>query len=89
MPTKTVSAAFSKSVSWMSIGLNSTRQPISVSSVGGFLNLREFQFVDYRFSKCELPSTGGHFVHQPVETPSLSTGDALLVLSVDSDLLSS
>ena len=73
----------------MSIGLNSTLQPISLSAEGGFLNLKEFQFVDYKFSKCECPSIGGHFVHQPVETPTLSTGGELFVLSVDSDLLSS
>jgi hypothetical protein len=73
----------------MSIGLNSTLQPISLSAEGGFLNLKEFQLVDYKFSKCECPSIGGHFVHQPVETPTLSTGGELFVLSVDSDLLSS
>ena len=71
MPTMTVSAVFSKSVSWMSIERNSTLQPMSVSAVGGFLNLREFQFVDYRFSKWELPSIGGHLVHHLVHTPSL------------------
>jgi hypothetical protein len=46
IPTNTVSAAFSKSVSCISIGRNSTRQPISVSTEGGLLNLNEFQFVD-------------------------------------------
>ena len=59
MPTMTVRAVFSKSVSCISIGRNSTLQPISESAVGGFLNLREFQLVDYKFSKCELPSTIG------------------------------
>lgn len=72
----------------MSIGLNSTLQPISLSAEGGLLNRKEFQLVDYRFSKWECPSIGGHLVHQPVETPSLSTGE-LFVFSVDSDLLSS
>ena len=56
----------------MSMGLNSTRQPMSVSAVGGFLNLREFQLVDWRFSKLELPSTAGHLVHHllPAAIPS-------------------
>lgn len=44
---------------------------MSESSVGGFLNLREFQLVDCRFSKCELPSIGGHLVHHFVQTPAL------------------
>ena len=51
MPTKTVKAAFSKSVSCISNGLNSTLQPISESVEGGLLNRSEFQFVDCRFSK--------------------------------------
>ena len=51
MPTAMVKAEFSKSVNWISIGLNSTRHPILESWVGGFLNLNEFQFVDCRFSK--------------------------------------
>jgi len=72
-PKNTVRAAFSKSVNYISIGLNSTLQPISeVSKVGGGLNLREFQFVDYKFSKCECPSIGGIFVHQPVLTAGLT-----------------
>jgi len=53
----------------MSIGLNSTLHPMSlVSSVGGGLNLSEFQFVDCKFSKCEWPSIAGILVHQPVLT---------------------
>ena len=51
IPTKTVNAAFSKSVSCMSSGLNSTLQPMSLSIPGGTLNLKLFQLVDYRFSK--------------------------------------
>ena len=47
---KTVKAAFSKSVSWTSIVLSSTRQPMFESAGGGF-HLTEFQFVDCRFSK--------------------------------------
>ena len=76
-PTNTVRAAFSKSVSWMSIGLNSTRHPISVvSSVGGGLNLSEFQFVDCKFSKWEFPSMGGIFVHQPVVTAGRTSSNS-------------
>lgn len=52
IPTAMARAEFSKSVRAMSIGRNSTRQPISVSSVGGFLKRREFQLVDCKFSKC-------------------------------------
>lgn len=70
IPVQIVSAEFSKSVSWMSIGRNSTRQPMLVSSVGGFLNLKLFQFVDCKFSKCELPSMGGHLRNQAVQMPS-------------------
>ena len=69
MPTHTVSAVFSKSVNYISIGRNSTRQPMLESSVGGFLNLREFQLVDWRFSKCEFPSIGGHLRNQAVQIP--------------------
>jgi hypothetical protein len=39
-----------------------------VSSVGGGLNLSEFQFVDCKFSKCECPSIARILVHQPVLT---------------------
>ena len=72
IPTMTVSAVFSKSVSCMSMGRNSTLQPISVSTEGGFLNLREFQFVDCKFSKWETPSMGGHFTHHLVLIPALT-----------------
>ena len=47
---KTVKAAFSKSVSWTSIVLSSTRQPMLLSAGGGF-HLTLFQFVLCRFSK--------------------------------------
>ena len=70
MPTNTVSAAFSKSVNYISRGLNSTLQPISLSVDGGLLNLNEFQFVDCKFSKCDTSLDGGTFVHQPVVIPS-------------------
>ena len=70
MPVHTVNATFSKSVNWISIGRNSTLQPISEDSEGGGLNLRLFQFVDYKFSKCELPSRGGHLRNQAVQTPA-------------------
>lgn len=43
--TKQTMAAFSKSVSWTSHGLNSTRQPM-VEFGGGGLNLMVCQFVD-------------------------------------------
>lgn len=51
IPVITVKAEFSKSVNMMSRGRNSTLQPILDSAEGGFLNLKEFQFVDYKFSK--------------------------------------
>lgn len=72
MPTNTVSAAFSKSVNYISRGRNSTLQPISLSVDGGLLNLNEFQFVDCKFSKCDTSLDGGTFVHQPVVIPYYS-----------------
>ena len=39
------------------------------SSLGGFLNRREFQLVDWMFSKCELPPIGGHLRNQAVQIP--------------------
>ena len=45
---------------------------MSESSVGGFLNRKLFQLVDCRFSKCELPSIGGHLRNQAVQTPARS-----------------
>lgn len=72
-PTKTVNAEFSKSVSCISSGRNSTLQPISESVDGGLLNLNEFQLVDWRFSKWLTSFDGGTLDHHPphVETPSL------------------
>jgi hypothetical protein len=43
---------------------------MSLSVEGGLLNLNEFQFVDYKFSKCDTSLDGGTFVHQPVVIPS-------------------
>lgn len=50
-PRTTMKAEFSKSVSYISIDLNSTLQPILLSIDGGGLNRIEFQFVDCKFSK--------------------------------------
>ena len=46
IPKSTIKAAFSKSVNYISIVLNSTLHPILESLEGGGLNLIEFQFVD-------------------------------------------
>ena len=46
-------AAFSKSVSWISIGRNSTRQP-TCAPCGGGLNRIVCQFVDWIFSKWSI-----------------------------------
>lgn len=77
IPTNTVRAAFSKSVNQISSGLNSTLQPISLSVDGGLLNRNEFQFVDYKFSKCDTSLDGGTFVHHSVFTPSYYCNSAL------------
>lgn len=50
-PINTIKHVFSKSVSWISMVLNSTLHPMLESFDGGGLNLKEFQFVDYKFSK--------------------------------------
>ena len=47
---KIAKAAFSKSVIWISMGRNSTRQPVSLSGGGGLKRMC-CQFVDWRFSK--------------------------------------
>lgn len=49
MLVKMVSAAFSKSVNYMSMGLNSTRHPMLESSVGGGFRRRLFQLVEAKF----------------------------------------
>jgi len=41
-----IKAAFSSSVSYNSVGLNSTLQFISLSKFGGGLNLTQFQLLD-------------------------------------------
>ena len=68
IPTNTVRAAFSKSVSWISIGRNSTRHPISESHEGGGLNLIVFQLVDWMFSKWETSVESVDFVNQSQRT---------------------
>lgn len=55
-PNNTMKHVFSKSVSYMSKGLNSTLHPIVEDYEGGGLNLIEFQFVDWIFSKCMVIS---------------------------------
>lgn len=47
---KMLKAAFSKSVIWISMGRNSTRQPMSLSAGGGLKRIC-CQLVDWRFSK--------------------------------------
>jgi hypothetical protein len=54
MPMKITIAEFSKSVIMMSMERNSTLQPISEVELGGGLKRREFQFVDWMFSKCDV-----------------------------------
>jgi len=50
--TKTVKAAFSKSVSWTSIDRNSVRQPMCESLLaGGGFQRTVCQLVDWMFSK--------------------------------------
>lgn len=50
---KILNAAFSKSVIWISMGLNSTLQPIG-ELTGGGLNLTVCQLVDWMFSKWSI-----------------------------------
>jgi len=50
---KTAKAAFSKSVIWISMGRNSTRQPMFEPGGGGLKRMC-CQFVDWRFSKWSL-----------------------------------
>jgi hypothetical protein len=54
---RAVKAEFSKSDIYISIGRNSTLQPMSEETEGGGLNRREFQLVDCKFSKCSVVSS--------------------------------
>jgi hypothetical protein len=67
-PNATIKHVFSKSVNWISIVLNSTLHPIDEFWEGGGLNHKEFQFVDYMFSKCATISLSS--IYSSINSPS-------------------
>lgn len=87
-PRAMIRHVFSKSVSCMSMVLNSTRHPIFESFEGGGLKRSEFQLVDCKFSKWHVRSESS--IYSSINSPSYAgTGSRVNNLATWSAILSS